>query len=432
MRILFISHNFIPQPTSEGSAIHIWTILKAMQELGHKVNLLVYGTTEYYYESGWTNPHKEGLVKTLESRGYEVKILPKKRITTEKSKGGFGASLIHAIKRLISPLPIDFYEGPYYRKEIGEYASEIKADAVVAYSFEATSAACASINGIPIVASTVDLDHVVRRLRKPKIKSLAPKMIAKDLYERVMLMRLSSVEVTLLNQCNHAFSHAAQHCQWLKKHGVKNLVYLPVAVPDNTQLYFNQKKDINSPLRIIMVGAVNATATRMGLRFLTQEMLPSLNALWQKTRAFELQIFGGGKMDEKFRKKLNYEWVKIMGYVEDIGSQFYHSDLLLVPTPDNVGFRTRISEGFSFGCCVITHTANTLGMPELKHMENCLICRTSSDFTSAISKCLESKELRQRLSSAARKTYEEKLDGRKVGERIVSTLEKVIAEGAIV
>ncbi len=179
-----------------------------------------------------------------------------------------------------------------------------------------------------------------------------------------------------------------------------------------------------------MVGAVNATATRMGLRFLTKEILPNLNELWQKTRAFELLIFGSGKMEDKFRKRLDYEWVKIMGYAEDIGSQFYHSDLLLVPTPDNVGFRTRISEGFSYGCCVVTHTANTLGMPELKHQENCLICRTGSDFTAAISKCLESKGLRQSLSKAARKTYEEKLDGRKVGQRIVSALEKVVAERA--
>ncbi len=243
MRILFISHNFIPQPTSEGSAIHIWTIINAMRECGHHVNLLVYGATEYSFESGWANPHKEGLVKTLEDRGYYVKILPKKKINPEKSKGGFGASLTLAMKRLISPSPIDYYEGPYYQEEIGDYASEIKADAVVAYSFEATSAACASIKGIPIIASTVDLDHVVRRLRKPKIKSLAPKTIAKDLFERVMLLRLSSVEVNLLNQCDHTFSHAAQHCRWLMKHGVKNPVYLPVAVPDNARFYFDQKKE---------------------------------------------------------------------------------------------------------------------------------------------------------------------------------------------
>jgi len=51
---------------------------------------------------------------------------------------------------------------------------------VIAYSFEGISAACALKGEIPLVASTVDLDHVVRRLRRPKPQSHKPKALALD------------------------------------------------------------------------------------------------------------------------------------------------------------------------------------------------------------------------------------------------------------
>ncbi len=428
MRILFISHNFIPQPTSEGSAIHIWTIINAMRECGHRVDMLVYGVSDYSVDSGWRNPHKENLVKALESAGFIVHILPKKTPPAIQKKGGLAGSIINAVKRLISPEPIDYYEGPLYHEEIQAYANSISADAVVAYSFEAVSAACAAIRGIPIAASTVDLDHVVRVLRKPKLNSFTPKAVIKNLFERLMLSHLSAVEVRLLNNCDLVYSHAAQHCRWLQEHGVKKAVYLPVAVPDNALRLIVKPKDSNDPLRIIMVGAVTATATRMGLRFLTDHILPELDTLWQKNRGFELQIFGSGKLDDKTRKNMDFEWIRIMGYAEDIGTEFYNSDILLVPTPDNVGFRTRISEGFSYGCCVVTHVANTLGMPELRDGENSLICNTGRDFSTAISNCLDSLELRQRLSAAARRTFEEKLNGTKGAKKMVAAIEAAVAK----
>ena len=427
MRILFISHNSIPQPTSNGSAIHISTIINTLQENGNEVHLLIYGVTDFSPESGWKNREKEILIERLESKGIHTHILPKKDVGALKEKIGKSNAIHEAFKQLISPDPTIYYEGPYYWHEIREYAQTINAEAVIAYSFEGVSAACALKGEIPLVASTVDLDHVVRRLRRPKPQSHKLKALALDFYQRILLMRLSKVEVSLLQQCDLVYSHAAQHCRWLQEHKVEKATYLPVAVPDNAKRFFTKEKDVNDPLRIIMVGAVNNTATRMGIRYFTRHIAPDLDALWRKTHGFELQIFGGGKLDEKTKNKLDFEWVKVMGYVENIGIEFYNSDILLVPIPDNLGFRTRISEGFSYGCCVITHVANTLGMAELRENENSLVCANSGEFISAISSCLNSRELRERISRAARKTYEEKLDGRKVGLRILADLERVKA-----
>jgi len=427
MRILFISHNFIPQPTGEGSAIHISTIINTLKESGHEIYILIYGATDYSPMTGWKNEKKEILIQNLESKGVHSHILAKKDIPALQKENQVGNSILKSIQRIISPEPTDYYEGPYYWQEIKEYARSIKAEVLIAYSFEAVSAASALRGEIPLVASTVDLDHIVRRLRRPKLKTLNAKNILLDLYQRILLIRQPKVEVSLLQNCELVYSHAAQHCRWLQKHGVEKATYLPVAVPDHAIGYFSREKDVNNPLRIIMVGAVNNTATRMGIRYLTRHIVPDLDALWRKSGGFELQIYGGGKMDEETRKMLDFEWVKIMGYVDDIGNEFYNSDILLVPIPDNVGFRTRISEGFSYGCCVVTHAANTYGMPELEDNKNSLICRNTKEFILAISNCIMSTDLRKRLSREARLTYEEKLDGRKVGIKILSDIEEVQA-----
>ena len=427
MRILIITHNLIPQPSSNGSAIHIWSIINALQERGHEVHLLIYGVTEYSPVSGWKNANKEFIKHNLELRGVDVHLLAKKELASIQRQNSKGNSFVKLIKKFISPEPKDFYEGPYYQQEIQEYGRLIQAEVVIAYSFESISAACVFYGEIPIVAVTVDLDHIVRALRLPKPQTFNLKASALNCYQKLLISRLSSVEISLLKQCDLVFSHAAQHSEWLRHHGIEKTVYLPVAVPDRAREFFSREKDNNNPLRIIMVGAVNATETSRGIRLLTKQVLPELDVRWHKTPDFELQIFGAGKVDEPTRKMLDYEWLKIMGFVEDIGKEFYNSDILLVPNPDNVGFRTRISEGFSYGCCVVTHVSNTLGMPEIRNEENSLVCRTNQEFVSAISRCLESSDLRRRLSIAARKTYIEELDGSKVGQKISSALEQLAA-----
>jgi glycosyltransferase involved in cell wall biosynthesis len=115
--------------------------------------------------------------------------------------------------------------------------------------------------------------------------------------------------------------------------------------------------------------------------------------------------------------------VKRRGYVEDIHEEFRAADILLVPTPIDLGFRVRIAEGFSFGCCVVAHRANALGMPELCDGETTLMDDTGSGLAEAVVRCLRSTALRDQLGAAARATFEQVLDGRIVCNQMVDELE---------
>jgi hypothetical protein len=45
----------------------------------------------------------------------------------------------------------------------------------------------------------------------------------------------------------------------------------------------------------------------------------------------------------------------------------------LAPTPINLGTRTRIIEGFSYGVCIVAHEGNALGNPQIIDGENTLL-----------------------------------------------------------
>ena len=423
MRILFLTHNLMPRPTGSGSAIHVWSILNTFLERGYQIDLINYGVTDFSPSEGWKNKEKEMQATLLVSKGIKVHILPKLISRAEKTRGGSIGKVLNVIKHLLSPEPLDYYEGPLYQKEIKLIVETHGVDAFIGYSFEAVSA-FSNFRGIPKLASVVDMDHLARKLRMRNQRTTNPKTLAKQFLAKLMNFRMISVETSLLKKCDLVFSHAAHHCRWLQQNGLPGAVYLPVAVLDYAKERLVTKPEPSLPLRIIMVGMVTGVATQRGLRILLKEILPALDDA-RKNLDFELHIIGGGELDTFTKKALDRTWIKHRGFVQDIAAEFIRSDLLLVPTPDSLGFRTRIAEGFSFGCCVVTHVANTYGMPELTNEINCLVGRNGAELSSAVVRCLDSRELRERLSTAARQTYVEEYDGKKVAGRMATALEVI-------
>ena len=427
LRILFVTHNLIPRPTGSGSAIHVWSIISTLKDRGYQIDLINYGVTDFSPGEGWKNKEKETQASLLGSKGINVHILPKVISLAVNSSSGYVGKVFNVIKHLFAPEPLDYYEGPLYQKEIEKIVESCMVDAIIGYSFEAISA-CINIQGITKLASVVDMDHLARKLRMRKQRSINPNTLARQFLADLMNIRMVSVETDLLKQCNLVFSHAAHHCRWLQQNGLPNAVYLPVAVLDHAPKLLIKPTEASQPLRIIMVGMVTGVATQRGLRILIKEIIPALDDA-RTNLEFELHIIGAGELDTFTKKGLDRPWIKQRGFVQDIASEFMRSDVLLVPTPDTLGFRTRIAEGFSFGCCVVTHVANTFGMPELSNDNNCLVGKNGAELSSAIIRCLNSRELRERLSSAARQTYIEKYDGKKVAERMASALEMVCYDG---
>src|ERR687890_651883 len=65
--------------------------------------------------------------------------------------------------------------------------------------------------------------------------------------------------------------------------------------------------------------------------------------------------------------------VHLLGHVDEAGAEFRRAHVLLVPNSISLGIRVRIVTALSHGTCVVTHRANTLGIPELEHGTNALV-----------------------------------------------------------
>jgi glycosyltransferase involved in cell wall biosynthesis len=426
MRILFITHNLLPQSTSFGSAVHTWSILMTLLERGYEVHLLSYEYNGVRKEPEQVGPGEDRIAEELIAKGVRLHLFPRKPVKPSLVRRSVFEKALHLYQRLANPTAIDYYAGPLFHEEISNVAAEIKPDAVIAYTFDAVSASSV-IHGIPRMASVVDLDHLARKYRGRfrEVTSLKDRVLR--INELLLLRKLPGIEVELLKTCDFVYDHAFHHCNWLKSQGVKQARYLPVVVLD----YAGKRlKDRTLPApksngihKISLIGKVNGIATLEGLYIFATNIMPELESL-QTDHPFEIHIIGGGEIPANLRGALNKSYIKIRGFVDDIASEYLSSDILLVPTPVDLGFRTRIAEGFSFGSCVVAHSANSAGMPELVNEKNILMAESGSGLARAIARCLESSALREQLGAAARNTYERQFCGQMVANQMIDDLEK--------
>jgi glycosyltransferase involved in cell wall biosynthesis len=176
-----------------------------------------------------------------------------------------------------------------------------------------------------------------------------------------------------------------------------------------------------------VVGSVLGTPQRASLKFLADDLLDELaNRLGPGS--YEVHIVGGGQLKSELANRLDRPEVRIRGYVDHIAEEFLSSTVLLVPTPIDLGARTRIVEGFSFGCCVVTHSCDQRGMPEIEHEKNALVGSTPSEIADLVARCLSDDSLRKRLGEGARRTFEDKLAAGIVCDRMLAELERLAGQ----
>jgi hypothetical protein len=107
-------------------------------------------------------------------------------------------------------------------------------------------------------------------------------------------------------------------------------------------------------------------------------------------------------------------------------SEFLTADILLVTVPAKTGSRVRIINGFNFGSCIVAHTANALGIPELQHEENVLMADTGRGLAAEIVRAAEDPSLQNKLRENGRRTYEQFYTEREGGEQYLALIQKAV------
>ena len=115
------------------------------------------------------------------------------------------------------------------------------------------------------------------------------------------------------------------------------------------------------------------------------------------------------------------------GHSDDPSDEFLSADALVVPTPIKLGTRVRILTAFSYGCPVVAHEANALGIPELAARRNVLLGSSADELADAIVRVTGDDVLRRRLEDGGRTTFERWFAPGVAAERLVELLGSIAA-----
>src|SRR5262249_40476629 len=149
--------------------------------------------------------------------------------------------------------------------------------------------------------------------------------------------------------------------------------YLRTPVPDPFAEGGNiGERALPGPPRILLLGHLKGIATLEGLDLFATGVLPRLE---QRLGAggFEAPLVGGHETPAALPAARARPSVTFHGHAENAGDEFQAATALVVPTPIGLGTRVRILTAFSYGCPVVAHESNALGIPELADGYNVLL-----------------------------------------------------------
>jgi len=426
MKIAVLTNGWVPFPTGFGSAIHVWSFVETLRRRGHELYICCYGYDPKEGKAVTSENVHLDTIRDWENKGVRIRLIPAR---PPDNFGGWRGRR-ELMRKVLAPCVGDFYPGNRYASDVSRLVREIKPDGLCAWTVDGVAATLDGLaSNVARFAFLTDLEHLDRlyRRRFRPARSLKGKLY--QLVDAMADRRLPGLTVSLLQDCQVVYDHAAHHCQWLREQGVTHARYLPVPVLDQAEkawLESREKKPTqNGKLRISLIGNVSGIATLPGLYLAAAEVLPQLEKLYPLDQC-EVHVIGGGRYPDQLIAALQKPYVRIRGYVENIHAEFQASDVFLVPTPIDLGFRTRISEAFSFGCCVVAHQANAAGMPEMHHELNALVASSATGLATEVARCLRDSALRNRLGNAARSTFEQALDGSLVCNQMVDSLEEMV------
>lgn len=409
-QVLAIVLGRLPSPTAhEGVPVITWSVVKWLKERGHRVSVCTLDrlTTDEDHLSALDalKAHDIDVYDLDEELGQSLRTDP---------------SPAQRFRRALRPHLQDFYPGYLYADQVSRLVQRLEIDVIYVFDFNGI-ASTHHINGVRKLAAVVNLDHVAQRIRRKDRRSPGWKGWVVDRLQAITDLRLPSVEVSLLRGCDAVICHAAHHADWLRKKGVARCVYLPNPVSDRPGTTWRERRSWEGTGRVLFIGWLNTAINAPAVRLLAEEIVPILNT--EFAGRFHLRIVGRGDVPPDIARRLDHPSVTFAGFVPEVEDEFFSADVVIVPTPGRLGFRTRVAEAFSYGCCVVSHEANRLGMPELRHEENVLLGRDGAELAEMTMRALTDDELRSRLGVAARQTYDDDLHPRVVCGAIVDQIE---------
>jgi len=215
---------------------------------------------------------------------------------------------------------------------------------------------------------------------------------------------MERAEVTILRKFELLGFKGQHYIRWAKRKGLTNIGFIPTPVKDPHKQW--QPKSKGRTFRILMIGHLRSTNNQAQLPFLVKEVLPAL-ATHFKGQEYVVRIVGSNAhASHEIDILCKNPHVDLVGPVFPPNDEYLNCDVLFVPAPALTGPRVRIIQGFAFGCPVVAHSANALGIAELCNGGNVLLGDTGDELAQHLRCLCDDRAIAKRLGVAGRTVYE--------------------------
>jgi glycosyltransferase involved in cell wall biosynthesis len=407
----------VPNPFQAGGPLTHWALLGRLVETGHDV---------LFCSLPWEGDRNRAeRLEALRELGVRIAALPPQAERTS-GDGRWRARLEYA-RALTWPADETLFPTTRYEAALHEALASERPEAVLAHGTPAVTASCRA--PYPKLALMSDPPGLSRRLRTQYEPTYPWRLGRNELLYRIGATsygrRADRRILAVLRHYDSVGVFAAHHAEWAARHGV-NAWYASSPITDAAGPHWRERRAAlppNERPRILMIGHLRGISTISGLHVLVRHVLPRLDQELGPG-GYELHVVGDYEPPEPLRDALSHPAVRLRGHVEPPDEEFLRADVLLVTTPVPTGPRIRILTGMSFGCCVVAHQMNRLGIPALVHDENVLL-GGSDDLAGLTVRAARDPALRARLGEGGRRLYESRFTPERAGTPVVEELERI-------
>ena len=398
MRILQIS-NKAPYPPNDGSSIAVYNMAKGFINNGSELHLLTINTKKHYKEtknipedflkqSHYTALYKDTDVTALGAlinlfsnqsffisrfifKNFENKIIEKLKATT--------FDIIHLDGLFVAP----------YIPTIRKYSTA------------------------KIVIRTHNLEHLIwDRLISNE------KNFFKKKYLSLQNKRLKKTELYLLNEADAIVSITEYDKQLFNKLHITTKCFV-------------------SPTGILLdryIMDTSKTKTNHVFHLASMDWMPNTEAVdWFLKRVWEpylknnsnLKFTLAGRFMPDSYLQLSSANLKVIGAIDDNIEFYNEQEIMLVPLQSGSGMRIKIIEGMAMGKIIVSTSIGAEGI-SVTHKENIILADTPEEFANAINELSINHQLKNKISTNARKFIEEQFENTKLIRELLLFYEELI------
>jgi len=379
-----------PFPTGSGAQVRVYTNVRAYCDLGYDVEVVKFNDE---VEQILTEiPDLPVKVSTVLIRPVQPSIWTRLAFIL-----GFPAAAV-----------LD-YLYPIRKQVLDEVLIREKRNPGAIHHFEYLDLACSVVgcDQLRSVWSHHDFDsHRFSRMQDMRRDKLGAKSTMRQSHQ---LNRIRLAERVTSKNCGLILTIAEHETLALRQaYGGNNYHLLPMSWPEENIAERGRLWIADGKLRLFHLGSLNSMVPYSSMKFILEEVFPKIPQSHLDKLEFWVvgEISNGEYCQEIVKLAKRFPQVKLLGYLDEIGSIFGLVDLQLVGSTFASGLRTRMIESFARGLPVLSTVTAAQGILGLSSGENVLLTNDPREFAREILNLIDQPEKLAEIGYKSRQTYE--------------------------